>query len=316
MKAKEATCNATCKKVSPAEPSGDRADQTSSAPPPPPPAKDGHGTRTGPRPTPHPQSARAPCLCCELWACRLLFPFRPPVLPSSPPLLQFGGDVLAMRLRVAVGFVGLHSAPRLCRLHRYPVAATQATHAQPAPLIASVFYQPLSPQLKVLTYNIWNYNGDWAQRLQMICGLVKKEEPHVIGWQEVLPCDAGSDSREPEPRTSSCHCSLRSASTHVPWFSKSTGPLISLMMHDSFFGSFQMAHKREVPSLSPKQQPSTHSGSGGEGGCHKGPASVLVGTACACGAAGVVAAGSCTRVFRSVCPTLRGGGAGVVRTSG
>jgi endonuclease/exonuclease/phosphatase family metal-dependent hydrolase len=42
-------------------------------------------------------------------------------------------------------------------------------------------------QLKIMTLNIWGYNGDWNKRLKNIITLLSKEKPDVIVMQEV--CD-------------------------------------------------------------------------------------------------------------------------------
>jgi len=48
-----------------------------------------------------------------------------------------------------------------------------------------VFYPQLGAGLKVMTFNIWNYNAPWPQRLRMICDVVERHGPHIIAWQEV-----------------------------------------------------------------------------------------------------------------------------------
>lgn len=40
-------------------------------------------------------------------------------------------------------------------------------------------------KLKVLTYNIWNYNHPWRKRRELIAEVVKSEMPDIIGFQEI-----------------------------------------------------------------------------------------------------------------------------------
>lgn len=40
-------------------------------------------------------------------------------------------------------------------------------------------------KLKILSYNIWNYNSPWKSRHQMIAEEVAKIVPDIIAWQEV-----------------------------------------------------------------------------------------------------------------------------------
>jgi beta-glucosidase len=42
-------------------------------------------------------------------------------------------------------------------------------------------------RLKVMTLNIWGYNGDWGRRRKLIVELLRREQPDVVGLQEV--CD-------------------------------------------------------------------------------------------------------------------------------
>ncbi len=40
-------------------------------------------------------------------------------------------------------------------------------------------------KIKVMTYNIWNYNEPWDVRLKLICEVIDSEKPDIIGLQEV-----------------------------------------------------------------------------------------------------------------------------------
>lgn len=40
-------------------------------------------------------------------------------------------------------------------------------------------------KLKILSYNIWNYNSPWKIRHKMIADEVAKILPDIIAWQEV-----------------------------------------------------------------------------------------------------------------------------------
>lgn len=39
--------------------------------------------------------------------------------------------------------------------------------------------------IKVASFNIWNFNDPWEDRLQMINQHMLAERPDVVGWQEV-----------------------------------------------------------------------------------------------------------------------------------
>eukprot|EP00667_Euglena_gracilis_P009482 EG_transcript_9633 len=82
---------------------------------------------------------------------------------------------------VAVFFDEEQSAA-LTRHTWFPVASVSSRHA---PLTSRVYHPPLAPTLKVMTYNMWNYNPPWPLRCDMICSEVRKQRPHVIAWQEL-----------------------------------------------------------------------------------------------------------------------------------
>lgn len=42
------------------------------------------------------------------------------------------------------------------------------------------------PDLKVVTFNIWHNQGDWAARLPLLVAAIRAADPDVIGLQEVL----------------------------------------------------------------------------------------------------------------------------------
>ncbi|GBC98355.1 hypothetical protein HRbin17_00864 [bacterium HR17] len=42
-------------------------------------------------------------------------------------------------------------------------------------------------QVKVMTLNIWGYNGDWERRKRLIAELLRREQPDIVGLQEA--CD-------------------------------------------------------------------------------------------------------------------------------
>ena len=42
------------------------------------------------------------------------------------------------------------------------------------------------PALKLITFNIWHNQGDWAARLPLLVAAIRAEDPDVIGLQEVL----------------------------------------------------------------------------------------------------------------------------------
>jgi len=39
--------------------------------------------------------------------------------------------------------------------------------------------------LHIMSYNIWNYNGNWPRRLLLIANALKKAEANIIGFQEI-----------------------------------------------------------------------------------------------------------------------------------
>jgi len=39
--------------------------------------------------------------------------------------------------------------------------------------------------MKVMSYNIWNFNSDWETRKQLIVNTVKQYQPDIIGFQEI-----------------------------------------------------------------------------------------------------------------------------------
>jgi len=39
--------------------------------------------------------------------------------------------------------------------------------------------------LKILSYNIWNFNGDWPTRRQLIVNTVREHQPSIVGFQEI-----------------------------------------------------------------------------------------------------------------------------------
>ena len=41
-------------------------------------------------------------------------------------------------------------------------------------------------ELKLVTFNIWHNQGDWAARLPLLVAVIRAEDPDVIGLQEVL----------------------------------------------------------------------------------------------------------------------------------
>jgi len=45
--------------------------------------------------------------------------------------------------------------------------------------------QSIVSSLKVMTYNIWNYNSNWDRRKLMIADVIQDENPDLIGWQEI-----------------------------------------------------------------------------------------------------------------------------------
>lgn len=51
-----------------------------------------------------------------------------------------------------------------------------------------------STKLKLMSYNIWNLNGEWKQRHDEIASLIFKEKPDIVGLQEVrLKCGIEQD---------------------------------------------------------------------------------------------------------------------------
>ncbi len=40
-------------------------------------------------------------------------------------------------------------------------------------------------ELKIMSYNIWNYNEPWAERRKMIVDCILEEDPDIIGLQEI-----------------------------------------------------------------------------------------------------------------------------------
>ena len=42
------------------------------------------------------------------------------------------------------------------------------------------------PELKLVSFNIWHNQGDWAARLPLLVAAIRAEDPDVIGLQEVL----------------------------------------------------------------------------------------------------------------------------------
>lgn len=45
---------------------------------------------------------------------------------------------------------------------------------------------PGRPELKLVTFNIWHNQGDWAARLPLLVAAIRAEDPDVIALQEVL----------------------------------------------------------------------------------------------------------------------------------
>jgi hypothetical protein len=43
--------------------------------------------------------------------------------------------------------------------------------------------QPMA--LRILSYNIWNYNPPWDERLVLMIEQIKQNQPAIIGMQEV-----------------------------------------------------------------------------------------------------------------------------------
>jgi len=43
--------------------------------------------------------------------------------------------------------------------------------------------------IRVQTYNIWNFDGEWPVRKHIIAQVVKAEDPDVIAWQEIREMD-------------------------------------------------------------------------------------------------------------------------------
>jgi endonuclease/exonuclease/phosphatase family metal-dependent hydrolase len=52
------------------------------------------------------------------------------------------------------------------------------------------------PELRILTLNIWNRSGPWADRVELIRAGVKALAPDVIGLQEVVVDGVGSQAKE------------------------------------------------------------------------------------------------------------------------
>src|SRR5688572_3583126 len=51
-------------------------------------------------------------------------------------------------------------------------------------------------RLRVLTLNIWNRQSPWEARLALIRAGIKELEPDIIGLQEVIAHDGGSQADE------------------------------------------------------------------------------------------------------------------------
>lgn len=66
----------------------------------------------------------------------------------------------------------------LAGLAAAPIAACATTPA-PAPAGGGA-------ELKLVTFNIWHNQGDWAARLPLLVGAIRAADPDVIGLQEVL----------------------------------------------------------------------------------------------------------------------------------
>jgi len=50
--------------------------------------------------------------------------------------------------------------------------------------------EPARP-LRVMSYNIWNYNGEWSARLRMIAQVVRESNADIVLWQEVRSAPDG-----------------------------------------------------------------------------------------------------------------------------
>lgn len=67
----------------------------------------------------------------------------------------------------------------LAGLAAAPVAACATATLTPRATVAG-------PDLKLVTFNIWHNQGDWAARLPLLIEAIRAEAPDVIGLQEVL----------------------------------------------------------------------------------------------------------------------------------
>lgn len=54
----------------------------------------------------------------------------------------------------------------------------------------------MAQRIRALSLNIWNRSGPWKDRLELIRQGIERLEPHVIGLQEVVVDDEGSQAEE------------------------------------------------------------------------------------------------------------------------
>ena len=64
------------------------------------------------------------------------------------------------------------------------LAAAPMAACATAPAVTAA--QSGAPELRLVTFNIWHNQGDWAARLPLLVAAIRAETPDVIGLQEVL----------------------------------------------------------------------------------------------------------------------------------
>ena len=64
------------------------------------------------------------------------------------------------------------------------LAAAPMAACATAPAVTAA--QSGAPELRLVTFNIWHNQGDWAARLPLLVAAIRAEAPDVIGLQEVL----------------------------------------------------------------------------------------------------------------------------------
>jgi len=62
--------------------------------------------------------------------------------------------------------------------------------AAPMAACATTRGDSAGPRLKLVTFNIWHNQGDWAARLLLLVAALRAADPDIIGLQEVLEDDA------------------------------------------------------------------------------------------------------------------------------